>query len=414
MAKPTIKWQYPTEGHALCEKQIGNLGEVIGYMLKNWTGDELPAKVMKYATEGLIFTKKQISNMSEIVKYMYDNWAGGKPAVAIKWKFPTEAETTFSEPVIENLSEIVSAMYDSFESTIATEVEAEEGVPVVVDDPTKNAVVSGTTDQPVNVTAKNAKFNNLTAAPSYSANQNGITVSAEALGVEDGTYTGATKASSNLIIAKEVKTLDIEGTTFNGQTYNTVMTGQVTTEYLKRMTIKDCVFDEECKHVNVWFAGFDDNATLNIKNTTFRTCEQFLCISDFSGADHKLTVNLENVEITNYEKGTEESPDQYEGIILLDDRICTSEEDFLEKTPFKDVTINITNCTAGGVALTADTFKMGNGGVGQMLYVYCAKVKKVYSYAEHPEVFPKVVVNGVEVVPPEAPVSETPETPAGE
>ena len=400
MAKPTIKWQYPTEGHALCEKQIGNLGEVIGYMLKNWTGDELPAKVMKYATEGLIFTKKQISNMSEIVKYMYDNWAGGKPAVAIKWKFPTEAETTFSEPVIENLSEIVSAMYDSFESTIATEVEAEEGVPVVVDDPTKNAVVSGTTDQPVNVTAKNAKLNNLTAAPTYGANQDGITVSAEALVVEEGTYTGATKSSSNLIIAKEVKTLDIEGTTFNGQTYNTIMTGQKTSEYLKRMTIKDCVFDEDCKHVNVWFAGYDENASLNVEGTTFRTAEQTFCISDFSGAGRVLTVNIKNVNITNYEKGTEEAPDQYEGFIILDDRICTSEEDFLEKKPFSGVTINLDNVTAGGVPVTAENFKMGNGGVGQMLYVYCAKTRKVYSYAEHPEVFPKVVVNGTEITPP--------------
>ena len=400
MAKPALKWQYPTEGHALCEKQIGNLGEVIGYMLNNWTGDELPAKVMKYATEGLIFTKKQISNMSEIVKYMYDNWAGGKPAVAIKWKFPTEAETTFSEPVIENLSEIVAAMYESFESTIATEVEAEEGVPVVVDDPTKNAIVSGTTDQKVTVTAKNAKLNNLTAAPAYSTNQDGITVSAEALVVEEGTYTGATKNSSNLLFAKEVKTLDIEGTTFDGQTYNTIMTGQRTAEYLKRMTIKDCVFDEDCKHINVWFAGWDENATLNIENTTFRTAEQTLCIGDFSGAGRKLTVNLKDVVITNYEKGTEEAPDKYEGFIILDDRICTGDADFLEKKPFSGVTINLTNVTAGGAPVTAESFKMGNGGVGQMLYVYCAKANKVYSYDEHPEVFPKVVVNGTEITPP--------------
>ena len=399
MAKPTLKWQFPTEGLALCQKQIGNLEEVVGYMLKNWSGDPLPEKIMKYATEGLIFTKKQISNMTEVVKYMYDNWAGGSPAVAIKWKFPTESETTFTEPVIENMSEIVAAMYEAFESTISTEVEAEEGVPVDINDPEKNAVVSGTTDQVVSVVAKNAQLKNLTAAPAYTSG-NGITVDAEALVVDEGTYTGHTQASSNLIIAKNVKTLDLNGVTFNGPTYNTVMTGQVTTEYLKRMTIEDCVFDEECKHVNVWFAGHDEDAILNIKNTTFKTCEQFLCISDFSGVGKKLTVNLEGVDIANYEKGTEESPDAYEGIILLDDRVCTSDADFLEKRPFQNVTLNITNCTAGGVALTADTFKMGNGGVGQMLYVYCAKAKKVYSYAEHPEVFPKVVVNGVEIVPP--------------
>lgn len=399
MAKPTLKWQFPTEGLALCQKQIGNLEEVVGYMLKNWSGDPLPEKIMKYATEGLIFTKKQISNMTEVVKYMYDNWAGGSPAVAIKWKFPTESETTLTEPVIENMSEIVAAMYDAFESTISTEVEAEEGVPVDINDPEKNAVVSGTTDQVVNVVAKNAQLKNLTAAPAYTSG-NGITVDAEALVVDEGTYTGHTQASSNLIIAKNVKTLDLNGVTFNGPTYNTVMTGQVTTEYLKRMAIEDCVFDEECKHVNVWFAGHDEDATLNIKNTTFKTCEQFLCISDFSGVGKKLTVNLEGVDVANYQKGTEESPDVYEGIILLDDRVCTSDADFLEKRPFQNVTLNITNCTAGGVALTADTFKMGNGGVGQMLYVYCAKARKVYSYAEHPEVFPKVVVNGVEIVPP--------------
>lgn len=276
-----------------------------------------------------------------------------------------------------------------------TGVVAASGQAVNVNDATTDVVVGGTIDTgTVSLTAKSVDIDNLSASPQYGAGVGtiGVTVDSPKVDVKDSKFTGPTQQSSNLVEVHNADTMTIKGTTFTGQTYNTLMTGQRTTSYLKELTIEDCTFDEDCKHVNVWFAGFQDEAVLTIRNCTFKTCEQFLCISDFAGKTNKLTVNLENVVIENYEHA---AGDEYSGIILLDDRVCTSDTDFIASKPFANITLNITNVTAGGVKLTPSTFKIGTKDIDQMMYVYCAKAGKTYAYsAADKAMFPKIVIDG--------------------
>lgn len=202
---------------------------------------------------------------------------------------------------------------------------------------------------------------------------------------------------SNAVMIKDAKEIEFKNVKFEGPAYNTIMTGQGCKNgaYIENMTIENCTFDEICRHINIWFAAWKDNAVLTIKNCKFATCEQFLCLSDFHAANNadnfanKLTINIENCEITNYEKN-----DAYEGIILCDSRYTTA-DNYAEKNPFRNVTINITNTQVGGVLLTKDNFIMGTQGAGQMLYVYRAKDGKNFTFdADTKAFFPTVYVDG--------------------
>lgn len=246
--------------------------------------------------------------------------------------------------------------------------------------PSNDVALSGSISAPTgaSVTARKVSVSGLNGTMTPASNGNALTVNAESVNMMNSELAGTTQQSSNLIKVMGADTMTIKGVTFTGDTYNTVMTGQNTTEFLKELNVEDCTFDENCKHINIWFAAFQDNAVLNIKNCTFKTCEQFLCISDFQGAvANHLTVNIENVTIENYETG-----DAYEGIILCDDRVCTSAEQFRSVNPFSNVVFNFKNVTAKGVKLTAATFGVGTGTAGQMMYLYSAKGGGVYKMNE--------------------------------
>lgn len=259
-------------------------------------------------------------------------------------------------------------------------------------DPTKSVAIAGELSAPTgaSVTAKNVAMSGVsgTVNPVVTGGAAvGLLVNAESVSIANSSLTGTTQQSSNLIEARGTGTMTIKDTTFTGDTYNTLMTGQRTTEFLKELTIENCVFDENCKHINIWFAGFQDNAVLNIKNCTFKTCEQFLCISDFHGTEARtLTVNIENVNILNYEKN-----DAYEGIMMVDDRVCTSSEQLRSVNPFSKVTINLNNVTAGGTKLTQANFGIGTGTTGQQLYYYSKNAGGVYPYNEtNASLFPTI------------------------
>lgn len=207
--------------------------------------------------------------------------------------------------------------------------------------------------------------------------------------------------SGNLIKISDANALKFNNVIFKGTSYNTVMTGQSCTagKYLQSVLINNCKFDEICKHVNLWFAAWKDGAVFNIKNTSFRTGEQILCFSDYhadndsAGFANKLTVNLENVTIENYQK----DGSKYEGIMLFDSRYCTAGT-FESTNPFgaDKVTLNLINVVVNGDKLTASDFIMGNNGAGQMLYIYKAKDKTNLVYSEETKhLFPKVYVDGV-------------------
>ena len=259
-------------------------------------------------------------------------------------------------------------------------------------DPTKSVALAGKLNSTngASVTAKKVAMSGVTGSMTPAAGaDSALLVDTESLNIANSSLAGTTQQSSNLIEVHGADTVVIKDTTFTGDTYNTLMTGQRTTGYLKEMTIENCVFDENCKHINIWFAGFQEGAILNIKDCTFKTCEQFLCISDFHGAEARtLTVNIENVNILNYEKN-----DAYEGIMMVDDRVCTSSDQLRSVNPFSKVTINLKNVTAGGVKLTQTNFGIGTGTTGQQLYYYSKKAGGVYPYNEtNASLFPTVNV----------------------
>ena len=255
-----------------------------------------------------------------------------------------------------------------------------------------NAAISGNTT----IAVKSLVVEDATiSAPSGSV----LVVTAQEEVVMDGTTfeTHETK-NANVAQVKDAETVILKGITFTGNSYNTLMTGQLCAEgkYIKDMVIEDCHFDDTCAHISIWFAAFQDNATLTIRNCTFKDCEQVLCISDFHKQfDNKLTVKIENCTIENYDNYKPNNAGWY-GIMFCDSRNTTSMEDFKAKNPFGDgkVTIIIDNVTAKGVKLTQSNFIMGTTGTDQMLYVYVASARNniFMDDPENAKYFPTVIV----------------------
>ena len=354
-----------------------------------------------YAQEimGPIVPKNTLQLYLDKAKAYTDSKVGGASAAS-------EAATAEQKERIDELVQkinsltarlkVVESTYQQKDGTVG--IIAEPGQAVAVNDAAADAYISGQVDQPATLLAKSVSIDNtqisITNMPSTG---NGVLITSPTIDVAGSSLSGNTQQSSNLIKATGTETMTVKDTAFTGQTYNTIMTGQNTTEYLKEFTIENCNFDEDCKHVNVWFAGFQDGATLTIKNCRFKTCEQFLCVSDFSGKTNKLNIVLENVTIESFQNADDQWK-MYNGFMFFDDRVCTSEADFLESKPFANVTLTLTNVTAGGVKMTADTFKLGNAEVGQMCYLYCNSSRSVYPFNDETKaLWPKITVDGVVV-----------------
>lgn len=214
--------------------------------------------------------------------------------------------------------------------------------------------------------------------------------------VADATFTSNTNKNANVTKVKDAETVIIKDTTFTGNSYNTLMTGQNCAEgkYIKNMVIENCKFDDICAHIYIWFAAFLDGATLTIKNCTFKECEQMLCISDFQGSfDNKLTVVIKDCTIERYDNYKPGNNGWY-GLILCDSRKAPAGQ-FEALNPFGDgkVTIYIDNVVAGGTKLTQENFKMGVDGTDQMLYIYKANERANVSMSEETKhLFPTVIV----------------------
>ena len=282
-------------------------------------------------------------------------------------------------------------------------IEAEAGTPISASDPSKDYVIAGESNAIASMNAKSIEMKGfeyeLPEGQSTASNQNNALLinASEDVDISGSSLSMHQQTSSNLVKVTNATSMTVKDTNFEGKTYNTIMTGQNSDQFLKYFIIENCDFNEECKHINIWMSGHQDNAVLDIKNCHFKTAEQTLCISDYHNAPgNSLIVNLENIVIDNYEKG---EGDIYEGFIILDSRKAYGENDFdsfKEAAPFKNVTINIKNVTAGGVQLTAENFKMGTGSTGQMLYMYVGT--KNYTgdrfipfNEETKEFFPKII-----------------------
>ncbi len=268
-----------------------------------------------------------------------------------------------------------------------TAIEAEPGQAVTISDPETEAYVRGSIDQTASLLAKSVTVDGLSFSPAKIAKHgDGMYVESPTASISESDMVGCTQESSNLFKAVNVQDLVIKDTVFTGSTYNTIMTGQKCTEYIKSMLIENCTFDEDCKHVNIWLSSFQDGATVTIRNCKFKSCEQILCLSDMAGKTNKCKIVLENITIDKYEDAG-----MYRGIIYCDDRICASEEEFLDSKPFANIELELNNVTAMGTSITPSNFMLGTNDEKQMMYVFCAKARKTYSDVS---VFPKITVNG--------------------
>ena len=255
-----------------------------------------------------------------------------------------------------------------------TEVVAATGK-VEMKDATKDYIVSGTITSAASTTVKSVEMKNVELKLAENAtltSNNALLLDAkEDVEIKASSLEMNNQKSSNLLKVTSAKSIIVKDTEFTGATYNTIMTGQNTKEFVKNMLIDNCYFNEDCKHFNIWFSGWDDNAVLTISNCTFKTAEQFLCLGDFATAGNKLTVNIVNCSIENYDNGYREGYGyDYAGYIILDARNVGDYNSLVSKNPFGNVSINIDNLTVKGKKVTKDNFKVATGAEGQSLYFY--------------------------------------------
>ena len=275
---------------------------------------------------------------------------------------------------LDILEEKVSALKKTNTEVISVDTDA----PVNLNDNTKDYVVSGDVTQTANINAKSLQLKNVEVSlPQGSALTNGNAVLVNAtddVEIKDGSFQMNNQVNSNCLKVTNADTLVIRDTTFTGATFNTIMTGQNSTDFIKNILIDNCDFNEDCKHINIWFAGHADNAVLTISNCHFRTSEQFLCISDYAGADNKLTVNIINCTVDNYDNkdlGGVYGQD-YAGFMFIESRNIGNYETLVSKNPYGNgkVSINIENLVVKGVKVTNDNFKLATGEQDQSMYFY--------------------------------------------
>ena len=151
---------------------------------------------------------------------------------------------------------------------------------VVFEDGSKDYILSGNVDKTTSVVAKSLELKNINVSIPQNAsltNGNAVFVNvADDVEIKSGYIEMNQQTSSNCVKVQNAKNIIIRDTQFTGATYNTIMTGQNSNNFVKNMLIDNCNFNEDCKHINIWFAGHDDNAILTISNCHFKTSEQ-LC-----------------------------------------------------------------------------------------------------------------------------------------
>lgn len=301
--------------------------------------------------------------------------------------------------------EALKTQIDMLKAKIDSQTKNPENVPVEEDQP----VILNNTDADYVITSNNitqqikGDVKTLTLIDSNITTPSSILIPISAnvsdqMQIKDTTITTNNTTNADVILVRNAKTLTIQNVTFKGTTYNTIMTGQQSTEFLKYMLIDNCNFEDECNHINIWFAGFEDGAVLTISNCHFKTCEQFLCISDFFYKNkvesqkkaNKLTVNIINCTIDNYDNSYIEGYGyDYAGIMFIESRNLGEFDALSGVNPFSKVTINIDNLIVKGQKITKDNFQIANGLKTQMMYFY-HKQTGCIKYSEHPELFPEI------------------------
>ena len=257
-------------------------------------------------------------------------------------------------------------------------VAADADASVSLNDPAKDYIISGDVAKTASITAKSLELKDVDVSlPTGAALTNGNAVlvnASDEVEIKGGNFEMNQQENCNCVKVQNAETLIIRDATFTGATYNTIMTGQNSTGFIKNMLIDNCNFDEDCKHINIWFSGHADNAILTISNCHFKTAEQFLCISDFADANNKLTVNIINCVIDNYDDSDLGGVYgyNYAGFMFIESRNIGDYATLVSKNPFGDgkLSINIENLIVKGTKVTPDNFFLANGEANQSMYYY--------------------------------------------
>lgn len=309
-----------------------------------------------------------------------------------------QVELTYVDANVESLVARLDALEVKVSDMRKNNIESivqEKGSVIVADDASKDFIVSGELDTKSSVTCQSLTLKNLNAdMPSGPKNQSAITINALFdVDIKDSELKGNATQAANLIAVDNAEYLTIKNVTFTGDTYNTLMVGQhkefATNRLPKNILIDNCMFEENCKHINLYLSDLADGAIVTISNCHFAKAEQIICLGAESELNKKLTINLFNCIIDNYEHS---EGDEYSGIIYCDSRNLSPFEDFVTAGGFNNTMINIFNVEADGKLLTAENFNMGTKDKDQMLYVYFAKSQKNLNYSEYHDLFPKVTI----------------------
>lgn len=303
---------------------------------------------------------------------------------------------------IETRLQILEDKVSALNKTNMEVIAADETTSVSVNDSTKDYVVSGNIAQTVSVVSKSAELKNISVIMDSNATYtNGNAISINNMGdteFKSGSVETHKDTSSNAVKVQNSEYIVFKDMTFTGETYNTIMTGQNSTQFVKNMLIDNCNFNEDCKHINIWFGGFNDNAVLTISNCHFKTSEQFLCISDFAGANNKLTVNIINCTIDSYDNAySNKYGYNYAGFMFIESRNIGNYETFVEANPFGNnkVSINIENLVVKGEKVTTENFVIANGQENQSMYFYHAQSGTpgcIYYNEETKNLFPTITI----------------------
>lgn len=356
---------------------------------------------------GYIYTNDEgitIINERNQTKEIYD-----KKFIDEKLNASTQEQGSANADIaaIQSKLNILEDKVSSLSKTNTEVISVQPDAPVVLNDNTKDYIISGDITKSASVTAKSIELKNsevtLPANASLTTDTNGsknaILINSNDVEIKSGNIEMNNQTNSNCIKSKNTETLIIRDTTFTGATYNTIMTGQDSTNFIKNMLIDNCNFNEDCKHVNIWFAGHADNAVLTISNCHFKTTEQFLCISDFADANNKLTVNIINCTIDNYD-GSDLGGVygyNYAGFMFIESRNIGDYATLVTKNPFGNgkLSINIENLIVKGEKVTDDNFFLANGEANQSMYFYHQQSGKpgciIYSN-ETKNLFPTITI----------------------
>lgn len=124
MSKPTIEYKFLMETNPFGRRVMTNVAEVVAFMAAKATAEGKKVPTLKYLTAGKTLCEKQIGNLDEVVQWMYDNWANDADKGEGEGKIPeptyayaTEGVKPLAIPYIENMTEVVESIFNTMEET---------------------------------------------------------------------------------------------------------------------------------------------------------------------------------------------------------------------------------------------------------------------------------------------------------